>query len=211
MKLRYFKAISRIHSKLANLKVKTYQFDRCVTLTPPVFICQNKGTFGYTVLYKHPKLAVLYLNWFPLQMSKILWIILCFHQSYLKEKLPFMLHLVLKKKWVVASIWQALCYTVFIPVYSGQFMVPVACNIITVLIFFISKCLKYKKVIRGKEKKASSKPRWKKPHESQLKNQNDFSTAWSLGRELHILVQGKKKKIEDIWGRKSQWDSDGRI
>lgn len=97
MKLRYFKAISRIHSKLANLKVNTYQFHRCVTLTPPVFICQNKGTFGYTVLYKHPNLAVLYMNWFPLQMSKILWIILCSHQSYLKEKLPFMLHLVLKE------------------------------------------------------------------------------------------------------------------
>lgn len=49
----------------------------------------------------------------------------------------------------------------------------------------------------------------KKPHKPQLKKQNDFSTI--LRRELHILVQGKKKKIGDNWGRKTQWGNDGKI
>lgn len=206
MKLRYFKAISRIHSKLANLKVNTYQFDRCVTLAPPVFIRQNKGTFGYTVLYKHPNLAVLYLNWFPLQMSKILWIILCSHQSYLKEKLPFMLHLVLKKKWVVASIWQALCYTVFIPVYSGQFMVPMACNIITVLIFFHFQMLKIQKGHQGKRKKSSIKTQMEKTPRIPTEKPEWFFNSVKL-RE-RVTHTGSRQEKEN-WGYLGKEESVG--
>lgn len=103
MKLRYFKAISRIHSKLSNLEVDIYQLGRCVALILPVCMCQCKGIFGYPVIYKY-HLVILYPQLVSTTHTQDFMGHLLFSSELFEGKLPFLLHLVFKKRLICGFI-----------------------------------------------------------------------------------------------------------
>lgn len=138
LSLRCWEDLNRIHSKLDHLKVNTYQLDRCVIHTMLNASVWMQRDFGYPVLIRTSKFSYFILELVPtIDVQDFMGHPLFSSELIEGEATIYIVTSSTPKMWSVASIWQSPYYTAFIPVFSGQSMVPMARNIITVFIFSV--------------------------------------------------------------------------